>query len=94
MLEKSLALRVAFIFAIFTINFSGGLIPLFWTKFNANPKALSVMNAFSSGVFLAIALVHIQPESVAEYTAIRKEGCPGYTEGHGHRRRLFRNMEE
>lgn len=43
------------------------------------------MNAFAGGVFLANALVHIQPEAVTEYIAIRKEGCPGIEE-HSHRR--------
>lgn len=79
-MEKSKSLRIAFIFIIFVINLTGGLIPLYWKKFSANPKALSVMNSFASGVFLSMALVHIQPESVEGYIAIRKAGCPGYEE--------------
>ena len=57
----------------------------------ANPKILSVLNAFASGVFLAMALIHIQPESVNDYTKARKAGCPGYTSDG---RRMLRELDD
>lgn len=86
--SPALILKICFIFLIFVINFSGGLIPLLCKRCTANPKALSLLNAFASGVFLAMALVHIQPEAVSDYISIRRAGCPGYTE-----ERRLRNLE-
>jgi hypothetical protein len=51
------------------------------------------MNCFAAGVFLAMALVHIQPESVESYIAIRKEGCPGFEKEEGHHRRMLRSLD-
>jgi zinc transporter ZupT len=59
MREATFVLKICFIFLIFAINFCGGLIPLLCKKCSANPKALSLLNAFASGVFLAMALCHI-----------------------------------
>lgn len=73
-----MGIKIGFIFWIFICNFCGGLLPLFWKKLSEKKNILSIMNAFAGGVFLAMALVHIQPEAVADYISIRKEGCPGY----------------
>ena len=39
-----------------------GCIPVVSQKFTESPCVLGVANAFSGGVFLAIALMHIMPE--------------------------------
>jgi zinc transporter 1/2/3 len=44
-----------------------GLIPVKSQKFKESPKILGVANAFSGGVFLAIALMHIMPEQTNSY---------------------------
>jgi len=38
------------------------LIPVYSKKFSESPMILGMANAFSGGVFLAIALMHIMPE--------------------------------
>ena len=44
-----------------------GLIPQKVTRCRKNEAALSIANAFSGGVFLAIAFVHIIPETARLY---------------------------
>ena len=39
-----------------------GVIPVFCTAFSENPKVLGIANAFTGGIFIAIALMHILPE--------------------------------
>ena len=40
-----------------------GVIPKLWSKCRDNENALSFLNCFASGIFLAMALVHMMPES-------------------------------
>ena len=49
-----------------------GSIPLFSSRFKESPMALSVANAFSGGVFLAIALMHIMPEQSESYNGLHE----------------------
>ena len=39
-----------------------GVIPILSSKFRESPMILGLANAFSGGVFLAIAFMHIFPE--------------------------------
>jgi len=39
-----------------------GVIPIKSSKFRESPMVLGIANAFSGGVFLAIAFMHIMPE--------------------------------
>ena len=66
MLEKITKLKIGYIFVILLVNFAG-MMPIKWKFFRANPTFLSVLNSFAGGVFLAMAFVHILPESVATY---------------------------
>ena len=54
---KGLFIAVSFLEALLM-----GLIPLKSKAFKESPKILGIANAFSGGVFLAIALMHIMPE--------------------------------
>ena len=55
-------LKILFIIASFIEAAVMGTIPIFCKKFKESPKVLGIANAFSGGVFLAIALMHIMPE--------------------------------
>ena len=62
-----LILKIVFIFVIFAISLVFGILPAKVKKCGRNPKFMSMANAFSGGLFLAIALVHILPDVVREY---------------------------
>lgn len=55
-------LKLGFIIVSFTEALVMGLIPVKIKSFRESPRILGVANAFSGGVFLAIALMHIMPE--------------------------------
>lgn len=55
-------LKIGFIVFVFFEAFLSGLIPVFSKTCRESPKILGIANAFASGVFIAIALVHILPE--------------------------------
>jgi zinc transporter ZupT len=66
----ALQIKILFIF-IFIIEALGlGLIPVYCKAFQDSPAILGIANAFSGGVFLAIALMHIFPEQVENYSEI------------------------
>lgn len=44
-----------------------GLIPKFWSKCQKSETTLSFLNCFSAGIFLAMSLVHMMPESAEVY---------------------------
>ena len=54
--------KIIFIIIAFIEAAILGLIPLYSTKFKESPFVLGIANAFSGGVFLAIAFMHIMPE--------------------------------
>lgn len=62
-----LILKIAFIFAIFGIALLFGILPAKIKSCGRNPRFMSMANAFSGGLFLAIALVHILPDVVHDY---------------------------
>lgn len=55
-------LKIGFIVAAFAEAIIMGVIPVKSTSFRESPKILGIANAFSGGVFVAIALMHIMPE--------------------------------
>ena len=50
-----------------------GLLTMRFKAFSSNRNLLSYTNCFSAGMFLAIALVHIMPESVEEFSHYAEE---------------------
>lgn len=70
-------LKVGYVFAILLINFAG-MLPIRWKVFRANATFLSILNCFAGGVFLAMAFVHILPESVNTYNNViyKSRGLP------------------
>jgi len=60
-------LKVCFIFIIFFITVLSGLAPHKFKTFNQSQHILGIANTFSGGVFLAIAFVHIIPETSNNY---------------------------
>lgn len=44
-----------------------GVIPKQWSRCRENEAALSFINSFAAGVFLAITIVHLMPKSVEIY---------------------------
>ena len=62
------AVKIIFIFVIFFMSLIAGIIP---NKSNAcrnSATLLGVANAFTGGIFLAIALLHIMPEASETYS--------------------------
>lgn len=78
--DKLQTIKIVYIFCIFIIS-CFGLIPVIFKKVRAFPNAISIMNCFAGGVFLAMALVHILPEAVEQYEA----AMTGKPSGHSHR---------
>ncbi len=61
--EQLQSLKIAYIFIITLVPYIA-LIPALSDRCKDSAKTLGVMNAFSGGVFLSMALIHILPESV------------------------------
>jgi zinc transporter 1/2/3 len=59
---------------VFLIAFISGLLPAKIKGCGKNPVFMGLANAFSGGLFLAIALVHILPEVTQEYNEYIEEG--------------------
>ena len=53
--------------ALLFLALLGGAVPLFWKTLRDSPVALSHLNAFSGGVFLAMALGHLLPDAVESF---------------------------
>ena len=54
--------KILFIVAAFIEAALLGVLPIKSKKFKESPTVLGIANAYSGGVFLAIALMHIMPE--------------------------------
>jgi len=52
-----------FIFIMLAVTMGAALAPIKIKGCNSNPKVMGLANSFSGGVFLAIAFVHILPET-------------------------------
>eukprot|EP01063_Lacrimia_lanifica_P026543 TRINITY_DN3596_c0_g2_i1.p2 TRINITY_DN3596_c0_g2~~TRINITY_DN3596_c0_g2_i1.p2 ORF type:complete len:298 (+),score=101.58 TRINITY_DN3596_c0_g2_i1:790-1683(+) len=48
---------------LFLLGFGGAVIPLCWKALKANPFWMGLANAFASGTFLGLGLVHMLPEA-------------------------------
>ena len=72
-----LMLKIIFIFLIFAISLFFGILPAKVKSCGRNPRFMSMANAFSGGLFLAIALVHILPDVVKDYNEWVEEHNPG-----------------
>jgi zinc transporter ZupT len=59
--------KIVFIVVCWCEAFFSGCFPTWSAGCRENPKILGIANAFASGVFLAIALIHILPEEVDIY---------------------------
>ena len=66
-------LKIIFIFVFFFLALISGIFPAKSTRCNSNQNLLSVANAFSGGVFLAIAMLHIMPEAIGDYYEIKED---------------------
>ena len=67
--ERTLLIsKIIFIFVIFAIALGFGVLPAKVKSCGRNPKFMSMANSFSGGLFLAIALIHILPDVIKEYT--------------------------
>jgi threonine/homoserine/homoserine lactone efflux protein len=62
-----LVIKVVFIFVCFIMTFLAGLVPMKWRACRNNDKWLGLANTFSGGVFLAIAFIHLIPETASIY---------------------------
>ena len=65
-LDEMKTFKVVFIFVFFLIAFLG-IIPRVLGSCRESKAALSFMNCFAGGVFLAIALIHILPEEIESW---------------------------
>ena len=61
-------LKLIFIFVVFFEAFLMGLLPVKVKQCKDSPSVLGVANAFSGGVFISIALMHIMPEQTESYS--------------------------
>ena len=59
--------KLGFIVGIFAMAICGGIIPLKCKSFKQSPTIIGIANAFSGGVFLAIALIHVLPDVTVSY---------------------------
>lgn len=67
-MEKDLLIKLVFILVAFLEAFGMGLLPVKVKSFGENPMLLGIANAFSGGVFIAIATMHIMPEETERYS--------------------------
>ena len=61
------SVKIVFIILIFLVATVSALIPLKYRRLRNSTHALGLANTFSGGVFLAIAFVHIIPETARTY---------------------------
>lgn len=65
-LTTNQSFKIGMIFVMLIINLAG-LLPSLTPCIRKNEALLSYINCFSAGIFLALALVHMLPESVVAY---------------------------
>lgn len=69
-------LKVLYIVVLFLEANLLGLIPVFSKTCTQSPRVMGLANAFSGGVFLAIAMMHILPEQASNYAALMPDAFP------------------
>ena len=79
-MDTLMKLKIALIVILFCIVYLG-LIPAYSKVFRSSKLVLSLMNSFAGGVFLAMAFIHILPESVEQYNDAMKEEEPAVATG-------------
>ena len=60
--KTAMIIKIVFIFVIFAIAVAAGVLPAKIKGCGENKTFMGLANAFSGGLFLAIALVHVLPE--------------------------------
>lgn len=58
--------KIVMLFAIWLCSLSG-VLPKVIPQLNSNPTFLSLLNCFSAGIFLGMALIHVIPEGIEIY---------------------------
>ena len=66
-MDNTLVLKLAVLVPMFLLTLIAGVIPIKCPCVQKNEKILGLLSAFSGGVFLAIALIHIIPETTHLY---------------------------
>ncbi len=74
-------MKLVFIPVIFCVALGFGVLPAKVKRCGQNPKFMSMANAFSGGLFLAIALIHILPDIVKDWDEYNKEKNMPRSEG-------------
>jgi zinc transporter 1/2/3 len=74
--STTLTIKIIFIFAIAAIAFISGMLPVKIEGCGKNKTFMGLANAFSGGLFLAIALVHVLPEVTEAYNELMEEPHP------------------
>lgn len=69
-------MKIVFIFVVFAIAVIFGILPAKVKACKESPRFLGLANAFSGGLFLAIALIHILPEAAENYNEWYAENHP------------------
>ena len=73
---NSTELKVLYIVVLLFEALFMGLIPVFSKACTQSPKVMGLANAFSGGVFLAIAMMHVLPEQASNYVALYPDAFP------------------
>ncbi len=68
--KTTMTIKIVFIFAIAALAFISGMLPVKIEGCGKNKTFMGLANAFSGGLFLAIALVHVLPEVTSAYTEL------------------------
>jgi zinc transporter ZupT len=68
--------KIIFMVVIFLEAFLSGCFPTWNKDCRESPKILGIANAFASGVFIAIALVHILPEEAEIWADLNPDADP------------------
>jgi threonine/homoserine/homoserine lactone efflux protein len=62
-----LIIKIVFIVVVFFLTIIAGVLPVRVKACKESPTFLGLANAFSGGLFLAIALFHVLPEVADQY---------------------------
>jgi zinc transporter 1/2/3 len=70
--DDTFIVKVFFCIIIFADSVFFGILPSKWKRIRNSQTIISLLNAFSAGVFIAIAFNHILPEAAEKYNEL----CP------------------
>lgn len=78
-MDEITAIKVIFIFVMFTSAGIAGAVPIFSKSFRNNKKLISTGNCFAAGIFLLVGIVHLLRESQESFVEAVGEDLPiGY----------------